>query len=93
MFQNIQILLEFMNFYRQFIYKYSDIVTLMTNLLKDMIREKKTESFNWLTSTDQALSKLKAYFESVSVLQHYNLKKLTWMKTDVSKFAISKVLL
>ena len=64
----------------------------MTNLLKGMIREKKTGPFNWLTSADQVLSKLKACFKSVSVLQHYNLKKSTQMKTDVSEFAINEVL-
>ena len=64
----------------------------MTDLLKDIIREKKMRLFNWPASADQALSKLKACFEGVSVLQHYNLEKLTWMKTDVSKFAIGEVL-
>ena len=88
----LQILLEFTNFYRQFIYKYSDIVTLMTDLLKGMIRGKKTGPFNWPVSADQVLSKLKACFESVSVLQHYNLEKSTQMKTDASEFAISGVL-
>ena len=91
-FQDIQVLLEFMNFYRQFIYKYSDIVTLMTDLLKGMIRGKKTGPFNWPTSADQALSKLKACFKSVSVLQHYNLEKSMQKKTNVSEFIINKVL-
>ena len=64
----------------------------MTDLLKGMIRGKKTGPFNWPTSADQALSKLKACFEGASVLQHYNLKKPMWMKTDVSEFAIGRVL-
>ena len=91
-FQDIQVLLEFMNFYRQFIYKYFSIVTLMTDLLKGMIRGKKMRPFNWPTSTDQVLSKLKACFKGASVLQHYNLEKPTWMKTDASEFAIGEVL-
>ena len=81
-----------MNFYRWFIYKYSDIVALMTDLLKGMIRGKKTGPFNWPTSADQALSKLKACFKSVSVLQHYNSEKPTRIETDASEFAIDEVL-
>ena len=92
LFQDIQILLKFTNFYKQFIYKYSSIVTLITNLLKGMIREKKTGPYNWPTSADQVLSKLNSCFKSASVLQHYNLEKSTQIKTDVSKFVIGEVL-
>ena len=91
-FQDIQILLEFTNFYRQFIYKYSSIVTPMTDLLKGMIRGKKMGPFNWPASADQVLSKLKACFKGASVLQHYNSEKPTQMETDVSEFAIGGVL-
>ena len=64
----------------------------MTDLLKDMKCDKKSGPFIWLNSTEQTLCELKACFESVIVLQHYNSEKRTWIKTDVSEFAVAGVM-
>ena len=64
----------------------------MTDLLKDIKCDKKSEPFIWSDSTEQMLYELKACFEDVTVLQHYNSEKRTWMKTDVSEFAVAGVM-
>ena len=85
---DIQVLLEFANFYKRFIYQYSYIVASMTDLLKGIKCDKKSESFIQPDSVEQALRELKACFESVTVLQHYDSEKRTQIKTDTSEFAV-----
>ena len=44
-FKNIQIFLEFVNFYKKFIHWYSHIIMFLTNMLKDMKKNVKKKSF------------------------------------------------
>ena len=64
----------------------------MTDLLKGIKHNKKSEPFTWSNSAKQTLHKLKACFESVTVLQHYNSEKRTQIETDTSEFAVADVM-
>jgi len=71
-FQNVQIFLEFVNFYRHFIEAYSQIVSPLTGLLKGSKNEKKTEPFKWSEDTEKAFNYLKKAFTTAPVLVHFD---------------------
>ena len=64
----------------------------MTDLLKGIKCDKKSGPFIWPDSAEQVLHELKACFENVTVLQHYDFKKRTQIKTDISEFAVAGVM-
>jgi len=70
-FQNVQIFLEFANFYRHFIEAYLRIVSPLTGLLKGSKNEKKTEPFKWLEDAEKAFNYLKKAFTTAPVLVHF----------------------
>ncbi len=89
--QNVQIFLEFANFYRHFIEAYLRIVSSLTGLLKDSKNEKKTEPFKWLEDTEKAFNYLKKAFTIAPVLVHFDSELKNWMKTDVSEHTVTEI--
>ena len=71
-FYEVQIFLEFANFYQQFIEAYSWIASSLISLLKESKNEKKIKSFLWLNNAEKTFSRLKEVFMTVSVLIHFN---------------------
>ena len=71
-FYEVQIFLEFANFYQQFIEAYSWIASSFISLLKESKNKKKTESFLWLDDVKKTFSRLKEVFTTASVLIHFN---------------------
>jgi len=71
-FQNVQIFLKFVNFYRHFIEAYLQIASPLTGLLKGSKNEKKTEPFKWLKDAEKAFNYLKKAFTTASVLVHFD---------------------
>ena len=72
MFQEMQIFLNFANFYRHFIKVYFQIVGSLTDLLKDSKNEKKTESFKWSEDAEKTFHKLRDVFMTASILIHFD---------------------
>lgn len=64
--KDIQSFLGFANFYRRFIYSYSNLVAPLVNLTKKDI------SWEWTEKTQNAFNKLRSAFTSDIVLLHYN---------------------
>ena len=50
----MQVFLDFINFYRRFIYGYSAIVALLIDLLKGSKDSKKFEFFKWSGDAERA---------------------------------------
>jgi len=73
-FQNVQIFLRFVNFYRYFIEAYLRIASPLTGLLKDSKNEKKTGLFKWLEDAEKAFNYLKKAFTTTPVLVHFDSK-------------------
>jgi len=71
-FQNVQIFLEFVNFYRRFIEAYLRIASPLTGLLKGSKNEKKTGLFKWLEDAEKAFNYLKKAFTTAPVLVHFD---------------------
>ena len=65
----------------------------MTNLLLRMQKEKKTDSFIWTDKADEAFYMLKEYFLSTLLLQYFNLKKSSQVKTNASDKEVAEILL
>jgi len=64
--KNIQSFLDFMNFYRRFIYDYSKIATLLTRLIR------KNVLFVWFQKCQNAFNIFKKTFIFKIILHHYN---------------------
>ena len=84
-FYEIQIFLEFANFYWWFIEAYSWIASSLISLLKENKNRKKTESFLWSDDAEKMFSRLKEVFITVSVLVHFNSELKSQIETDVSE--------
>jgi len=90
-FQNVQIFLEFVNFYRHFIEVYSRIASPLTGLLKGSKNEKKTEPFKWLKDAEKTFNYLKKAFTTASVLVHFDSELKNQIKTNVSEHAVTEI--
>ena len=84
--KNIQSFLDFTNFYRQFIFNYSDIVILLTHLIQKDISWK----FNF--SCQDTFNSLKA-FTSTSILTHWIPNTQLIVETDALDYALAVILL
>ena len=84
-FYDIQIFLEFANFYWQFIKAYSQIASSLISLLKESKNEKKIRSFLWLNDAEKMFSRLKEVFTTASVLVHFNSELKSQIETDISE--------
>jgi hypothetical protein len=84
--KDVQAFLRFANFYRRFIWNYSEIVIPLTRLTR--------KNIPWLFSEDcrKAFSTLKEAFITAPVLTHYVPDARITVKTDASDYAISGIL-
>ena len=83
--KDIQSFLDFTNFYRQFIFNYSDIVILLTYLIQKDISWK----FNF--SCQDTFNSLKA-FTSTSILTHWIPNTQLIVETDALDYALATIL-
>ncbi|SLM39539.1 reverse transcriptase domain protein [Lasallia pustulata] len=86
MVKDIQSFLGFANFYRQFIKKYSQKATPLTNLTK------KEQPFQWNKEHQQAFEAIKEAFTNGKVLHIFNPELATEVETDASDGAIGACL-
>ena len=84
--KHIQQFLGLANYYRRFVFQYSQIATPLTNLLK---KEKK---WNWGQEEQGAFNKLKQALTSAPVLQIFDPERKSRTEHDASNFAWAAVL-
>jgi len=84
--KNIQSFLGFANFYRRFIFNYSDIVIPLTHLTR------KDTPWNFDDKCREAFDTLKQAFISASILMHWVPDTQLVMETDVSDYALVAIL-
>ena len=53
-YRDVQVFLNFINFYRRFIFDYFIIAASLINLLKENKNNKKSESLNWINDVEAA---------------------------------------
>ena len=80
--KEVQFFLEFMNFYRKFIEKYSKVASPLTELTK------KDQKFEWSSKAQKAFNELKKRFTSQLILMSFDSEKPITLETDASDRAI-----
>ena len=83
--KQIQSFLGFANFYRRFIFNYSNIVVPLTCLTH------KGASWNWSNKCDEAFHTLKQAFTEAPVLMHWSPDYLILIKTNASNYALASI--
>ena len=66
------IFLDFAEFYRRFVKKFSQIVTSFTNLTRDAKKEKNRFSFAMTKKIKVAFNEFKTRFTIASIFTHYD---------------------
>ena len=84
--KDIQSFLDFANFYRWFIFNYSDIVILLTRLTQKDI------PWNFDSSCQDAFNSLKKAFTSAPILTHWIPNAQLIVETDASDYALAVIL-
>jgi len=84
--KNIQSFLGFANFYRCFIFNYSNIVILLTHLTR------KNTSWNFDDKYRMVFNTLKQAFISAPILMHWVLDIQLVVETNVSDYALAAIL-
>ena len=84
--KDIQSFLGFANFYRRFIFNYSDIVVPMTRLTR------KDTPWLWTSQCQQAFDSLKEAFTNAPILTHWEPDCPLIVETDASDYAIAAIL-
>jgi len=92
MYQEIQVFLKFINFYRHFIHHYSQIAKSLTELLKDSVKDVKMSSFIWLSEAKQAFNQLRNVFMKMSILRHFDSERHICIKIDAFNYAVANIL-
>ena len=91
-YREVQVFLGFANFYRRFIYRYSNIAAPLTNLLKGSKDGKKPEPLEWSEKAQNAFDQLRDAFSSAPFLRHFDPNRKLRMETDASNFALGAIL-
>ena len=84
--KDVQSFLEFINFYRRFIYSYSKIATLLTYFIK------KDVTFAWFSECQMIFNILKETFISDVILHHYNSNHKIVIEINVSDYVSEGIL-
>lgn len=71
-YHNVQVFLEFVNFYRRFIHHYSQIAGPLTGLLKGSEKDIKSGPFLWPDVVECAFEELKGAFITAPLLKHFD---------------------
>jgi hypothetical protein len=84
--RNVQSFLEFANFYRKFVYEFSNIVDSLTNLIKKKIE------FKWTNKCQKVFDILKKAFISNVILRHFDSNRVVIVKINAFDYVSSEIL-
>ena len=91
-FKEIQVFLDFANFYRRFIYKYSSIAAPLTNLLKGGENGRLRPGFEITPKAKMAFEQLQKAFYTTPLLVHFDPTRRIKIETDASGYAAAAIL-
>ena len=91
-YKKVQVFLDFVNFYKRFIYHYFAIAASFIDLLKSSKKNKKLSSYHWGEETKQTFQQLRNIFSFASLFIHFDFKKKIKMKTNASNFVVIDIL-
>ena len=90
--RELQIFLEFANFYKRFVRFYTKITRALTELFKKSKQERQSESFIFEKVARQTFRRLIKTFIKAFMLIHFDFKNLIKVEIDASKFIIITIL-
>jgi Fe-S cluster assembly iron-binding protein IscA len=91
-FKNIQIFLNFVNFYRRFIARFFQLSTFLLNMLKKMQAKVKKESFLLIEKARQTFDLLRDVFQYAFILTHFDSKFFIKLKTNAFDYEIVDII-
>jgi hypothetical protein len=89
--RNVQIFINFANFYKRFVHAFFKTSAELISLLKKNEKEKFKIKFVIISKTREFMKSIKKVFMSASMLRHYEFDDESMMKTDVFDFVITKI--
>ncbi len=92
MYQEIQVFLRFINFYRRFIHHYFQIAEFLTELLRNSVKDVKMSSFIWSSEAKQAFNQLHDVFMRTSILRHFDSERHIHIKINALNYAVANIL-
>jgi hypothetical protein len=92
-FKNIQIFLDFANFYRRFIRDYSRIAASLNSIFKGNVNGRKIDFFEFKEIARIVFKLLKAFFTRALILIHFDPNRPIKIEINISEFAIIGILL
>ncbi len=91
-FKNIQVFLKFVNFYRRFIARFSQLSAFLSDMLKEMQAKIKKESFLLIEKAKQTFDLLRDVFQYALILTHFDSKFLIKLKTNAFDYEIVDII-
>ena len=76
------------NFYRRFIWRFSDLAGPLTRLLK---KENLARKFHWDEKAQKAFDYLRKAFTTAPILRHFDPERPTVLEADASDFALGAI--
>jgi hypothetical protein len=92
-FRDIQVFLNFANFYRRFIRNYSRIAAPLTSIFKGNVNKRKIDFLKFKEIIRIAFKLLKIFFIRAPILIHFNPSRSIKIEINISEFAITGILL
>ena len=90
--KNILVFLKFARFYRQFIKEFSQIIALLTDLIKNAKKRAMHSLFAMTLKARKAFERLKAVFVNALILKHYDWDADLHMKINAFNHEVEDVL-
>ncbi len=90
--KNVQIFLEFVNFYKRFIEAFSRVADAMSALLKSNDKDKFHIFFVFTSEARESFEKFRKIFLTTLLLCHFDSNRKIKLETDASDFVISKII-
>jgi hypothetical protein len=91
-FKNIQVFLNFVNFYQRFIVRFVQLSTFLLNMLKKMQAEIKKKKFLFIEKAKQIFDLFRDVFQYVFILTHFDSKFLIKLKTSSFDYEIVDII-
>jgi hypothetical protein len=91
-FKNIQVFLNFVNFYRRFIVRFFQLSALLSDMLKKMQAKIKKKSFLLTEKARQTFDLFRDVFQYALILMHFDSKFLIKLKTNAFDYEIVDII-
>jgi hypothetical protein len=89
--KNVQVFINFANFYKRFVHAFFKASTELIFLLKKNEKRKFKIKFVMISKAKEFIKSIKKVFMSASMLRHYELDDESIMKTNVFDFVITRI--